>query len=163
MKRAEHGGVPWYLLFTLAAAGSVGFGTYVVLHQREIAKAKAAALEAAKPKPAKPAPRPAAPADPLSGTTVDTPRVDGALGATDIEIRVGGVREKLEICYAGVDGNGSVELEFVVRSTGQPAMFSTKKTFDESLANCVTTVLEQLRFPSRTSDTQVTQTLRFAR
>lgn len=162
-RRAEHGGVPWYLLFTLAAAGATGVGTYVVLHQHEIEKAKQAAIEAAKPKPAKPAPTPTAPGDPLGGVTIETPRTEGELGPTDIELRIGGVREKLQICYAGVDGDGSVELEFVVRSTGRPALFSTKNSFDESVANCVTAVLEQLRFASRTSDTQVTQTIRFAR
>lgn len=163
MRRAEHGGVPWYLLFTLVAAGGAGFGTYVVLHKREVAKAKEAALEAAKPKPLKP--RPTAPGDPMPklGVTIETPRVDGELSATDIEIRIGGVRENLDICYAGVDGNGSVELDFTVHSTGRPTMITAKKSFDGSLSNCVTAVLEQLRFPARTSNTRVTQTIRFAR
>jgi TonB family protein len=58
-RKPEHGGAPWYLMFTIVAAIVTGFVAYQVLHKRRLtAEAEAARAPKPVPKPVEPPPQP---------------------------------------------------------------------------------------------------------
>jgi hypothetical protein len=140
MRRGEHGGVPWYLVFTLVAAGGVGTGTYVVMHKREVEKRRLAAIEAVKPKPPKPAP------DVFFGAPDVPPTLDGAA----VEIAIGTRAEELRDCFRATDAKGTMQVAFYVDARGAANAIIASGPFRAEINSCVTELVRGVTFPEPT-------------
>jgi len=158
-RRPEHGGVPWYLMFTIAAAIGTGFGVYRVLHQRELRLAdERARAPKHVPKPVEPAREPTVeeakpeeiemPADQVAVVMIGTPRIDGELEGVGVELAVAAQREAIERCYTGVVAQGALEISLFADPRGRPSSVTAgAEPFDSTLASCVEDLIKTLRFP----------------
>lgn len=184
MRQREYGGVPWYLMFTIAASVGAGILTYNVLRERERQLAEERA-RAPKPPPPPPAPKPAqreepmpeAPTDPVPETppeatgtvpvvTIQQAIVMGDLDEVGVEIRVAVQRQAIEECYQNAHGQGTIPFAMSVSLTGRvTAVNAVGVPFDKGLAACVATVLKRVRFtaPANAEPAEATVAIEFKR